>query len=60
MPGMDGSGPDGQGRGTGRKLGKCTPLSLEEKAKELGLGMGKRRKAGGGNGNKKRNQEGNQ
>ena len=60
MPGMDGSGPIGQGRGTGLKLGKCTQQSPEEKAKELGPGMGKRRKAGGGNGNKKRNQEGNQ
>jgi hypothetical protein len=60
MPKMDGSGPVGQGLGTGRKLGKCTPLSLEEKVKELGFGMGKRRKAGGGDGKKKRNQEGNQ
>ena len=57
MPGMDGSGPVGQGSGTGRKLGRCTPLSLEEKAKELGQGMGKRRKAGGGNANKQRNRE---
>ena len=57
MPKMDGSGPVGQGRDTGRKFGKCTPLSLEEKAKELGPGMGKRRKAGGGNGNKQRNRE---
>ena len=55
MPKMDGSGPAGQGRGTGRKLGKCTPLSLEEKAKELGRGMGKRLKAGGGNADKQRN-----
>ncbi|MEA4950537.1 MAG: DUF5320 family protein [Petrimonas sp.] len=60
MPKMDGSGPVGQGYGAGRKIGKCSSLSPEEKAKELGLGMGKRRKAGGGDGNRKRHQEGNQ
>ena len=57
MPKMDGSGPVGQGLGTGRKLGKCSSLSPEEKKEELGIGMGMRRKAGGGDGNRKRNHQ---
>ena len=47
MPRMDGTGPDGQGRGTGRRLGNCNDLTNEEKTEKLGVGMGKRRKVGG-------------
>lgn len=45
MPKLDGTGPEGQGSGTGRKLGRCSKLSEEEKLKKLGKGMGKRRKS---------------
>ena len=47
MPRMDGTGPDGNGSGSGRKLGHCSKLSDEEKLKKLGKGQGKRRKADG-------------
>lgn len=60
MPRMDGTGPEGEGRGTGRKLGRCSHLSDEEKLKQLGKGLGKRRKAGGGDGSGKRKKEGKQ
>ncbi|HXL00046.1 MAG TPA: DUF5320 family protein [Dysgonamonadaceae bacterium] len=50
MPKLDGTGPAGQGPGTGRKIGKCNILSNEEKLKLLGTGMGKRRNSGGGEG----------
>ncbi len=60
MPKLNGTGPEGQGSETGRKLSNCSTATDDEKAKKLGIGMGKRRKVGGGNGNKKRKQEGNQ
>jgi len=50
MPNLDGTGPEGKGRGTGRKLGKCFTKSQEEKLNELGTGMGKKRQSGGGKG----------
>lgn len=50
MPKLDGSGPEGKGPGTGRKLGKCSKLSEGEKLQKLGKGMGKKRKTGGGKG----------
>ena len=43
MPKMDGTGPDGKGKGTGRKLGQCSAASNEEKLAKLGKGMGKKR-----------------
>lgn len=43
MPKLDGTGPDGKGKGTGRGLGKCRDVSDEEKLVKLGKGMGKRR-----------------
>ncbi len=43
MPKMDGTGPEGKGKGTGRKLGQCSAASDEEKLAKLGKGMGKRR-----------------
>jgi hypothetical protein len=45
MPKLDGTGPDGKGSQTGRKLGKCSELSDTEKLQKLGKGMGLRRKS---------------
>lgn len=59
MPKMDGKGPEGQGAGTGRKIGNCNITTNEGKVKLLGTGMGKRRKEGGGEGKKKRLKSGN-
>ncbi|NCC99780.1 MAG: hypothetical protein EOL95_08810 [Bacteroidia bacterium] len=59
MPKLDGTGPQGQGSGTGRKIGNCDIYTEEEKLKILGIGMGKRRKAGGGEGKKERFKSGN-
>lgn len=50
MPKLDGTGPDGKGAKTGRKLGLCSKASPGEKLEELGKGMGKKRKTGGGTG----------
>ncbi len=58
MPMLNGKGPAGQGSGTGRKLGKCSKLSEEEKLQHLGKGMGEKRKSGGGIGMGKRLQSG--
>lgn len=45
MAQLDGTGPDGKGKKTGRKLGRCSNASEEEKLAKLGKGMGKRRKS---------------
>lgn len=61
MPKLDGTGPEGKGSISGRKLGNCnTKLTDEEKKKNLGVGMGKRRNEGGGDGKKKRLKGGSQ
>lgn len=54
MPKLDGTGPEGKGSGTGRKLGKCSKVPDEEKLKRLGKGMGKKRQSGGDSGMGKR------
>jgi hypothetical protein len=54
MPRLDGTGPEGKGPDTGRRIGKCCDLSDREKLKKLGKGMGKKRKSGGGEGEGKR------
>ncbi|HPD94955.1 MAG: DUF5320 domain-containing protein [Bacteroidales bacterium] len=54
MPKMNGTGPEGKGKGTGRKLGNCSNLSEEEKLEQLGKGLGKKRHSGGGEGKGKR------
>lgn len=54
MPKLNGTGPDGQGSGTGRKLGKCNSTPDEAEIQKLGKGMGQRRKSGGGKGAGKR------
>lgn len=45
MPQLDGTGPEGRGKKTGRKLGRCSTASEEEKLAKLGKGLGKRRKS---------------
>lgn len=54
MPKMDGTGPDGKGAKSGRRLGECADLDDAEKLAKLGKGMGKKRKAGCGEGQGKR------
>jgi len=54
MPQMNGTGPEGKGPKTGRKLGNCKKTPNEESSFQLGKGMGKRRKSGSGKGRGKR------
>ncbi len=54
MPHMNGTGPEGKGSSTGRKMGKCNNTTAEEALQKLGKGMGARRKNGGGTGKGKR------
>ena len=54
MPKLNGTGPEGKGRKSGRKLGKCSTATDEEKLQQLGTGMGEKRKSGGGTGQGKR------
>ncbi|HPE34250.1 MAG TPA: DUF5320 domain-containing protein [Bacteroidales bacterium] len=56
MPKLDGSGPEGKGPQTGRKLGKCRQEKADSESGSLGKGMGLRRKSGGGEGRGKRKQ----
>ena len=58
MPNLDGTGPEGKGSRSGRKLGKCENLPEEEKLKKMGKGLGKRRKTGGGQGKGNRSNSG--
>ena len=60
MPGLDGTGPEGQGSDKGRKLGRCNKATDEEKLQNLGKGMRKRRKSGEGEGMGKRLKSGKQ
>lgn len=54
MPHLDGTGPEGKGKQTGRGLGQCHTISDNEAIEKLGKGMGLRRKSGGGQGQGKR------
>lgn len=54
MPQMDGTGPEKEGKKTGRGLGKDKNISSKEMVEKLGKGMGQRRKSGGGQGQGKR------
>ncbi len=54
MPQLNGTGPDGKGAGTGRKLGKCSESTADDKLKSLGKGLGKKHHSGGGKGKGKR------
>jgi hypothetical protein len=54
MPKLDGTGPEEKGSGSGRKLGRCSNASDEEKLKKLGRGMGRKRRSIGEEGKGKR------
>lgn len=60
MPKMNGTGPEGKGAGTGRRLGKCKEADISEDPGKLGRGLGKRLRAGGGPGMGRRTKSGNQ
>lgn len=53
MPHLNHTGPEGEGPGTGRKIGKCKNAE-EVKPEDLGKGLGLKRKSGGGKGKGKR------
>jgi len=59
MPKMDGTGPEGKGAGTGRRLGKCKEADKSEDLVKLGRGLGKRLREGGGSGMGRRTKSGN-
>lgn len=54
MPKLNGTGPEGEGSQTGRKLGKCSNATDKEKLEKLGQGMGKKRNSQGEYGEGKR------
>lgn len=54
MPNLDGTGPEGKGPKTGRKLGYGKQLDGNRLLEKLGKGLGLRRKSGGGSGKAKR------
>lgn len=54
MPNLDGTGPEGKGPKTGRKLGLGKQLEGSSLLEKLGKGLGLRRKSGGGQGKAKR------
>lgn len=54
MPNLDGTGPEGKGRTTGRKLGNCVETDQRTLLERLGTGLGLKRRVGGGNGKGKR------
>lgn len=54
MPKLDGTGPEGKGSRSGRKLGNCSTATEEEKLQKLGKGLAKKRLSGGGAGKGKR------
>jgi len=55
MSKLNGTGPEGDGSLSGRKLGLCEDLaSIQEKLEKLGKGLGKRKYVGGGVGHGKR------
>lgn len=60
MPKLDGTGPEGDGSRSGRKLGNCSKATDEEKLQKLGKGLGKKRNSGGGKGKGKRLKSGKQ
>jgi hypothetical protein len=45
MPKLDGTGPEGKGKQSGRKLGRCGNASSESAQSQLGRGQGLRRQA---------------
>lgn len=45
MPNLDGTGPDGKGKATGRGLGTCRYATDKERLEKLGKGMGLKRRS---------------
>ncbi|HBX52546.1 MAG: hypothetical protein A2275_12855 [Bacteroidetes bacterium RIFOXYA12_FULL_35_11] len=61
MPNLNGTGPEKEGSGTGRKLGKCKKEDLKNETgnnSTLGKGMGEKRKSGRGKGKGKGKEKG--
>lgn len=54
MPKMNGTGPEGKGAASGRKMGKCQENDKDTFLSKLGKGLGLRKKSGGGQGLGKR------
>lgn len=54
MPNLNGTGPEGKGPRTGRKLGYGKDPKDENLLEKLGRGLGLRRKSGGGPGRGRR------
>jgi len=50
MPGLDNTGPEGQGPMTGRKLGKCASKNAQNTGPGRCLGLGKGKGRGQGQG----------
>lgn len=50
MPNRDGTGPEGEGTRSGRKLGNCRKVTDNAKQQLYGKGMGKNRNSGSGEG----------
>ena len=50
MPNLDQTGPNGQGAGTGRRLGRCFQDTNSENLRGQGLGLGRGRGMGRGRG----------
>ncbi len=66
MPGLDRTGPEGQGSRTGRQMGKCTPRDKQQdatpenkklKGGEMNPGRGRGKGLGRGLGRNRRNWE---
>ena len=53
MPKLDRTGPEGDGSQSGRKLGKCSTATNDEKLQKTGQGMRKKCNSGGGKGKRK-------
>jgi len=60
MPGMNGTGPEGKGAGTGRRLGKCKEASTTDERENIARGWGRRLRAGLGKGMGRRFRNGDQ
>lgn len=54
MPELNGTGPENEGKLTGRSQGKCKKERVSQVSENLGKGMGLRRKSTGGQGKGKR------
>lgn len=58
MPKLNGTGPDGNGSNSGRKLGLCDETNEDRDEERMGKGLGKGRKSSKGSGQGKRRKSG--